>query len=527
MAESSTYIDTGARTTTQHGYQATATTMARCTNGNLWMVFPDGTSTLTDSVDFWYSTDDGATWNNPGASSHFGYVATTGSTYVEPTLFIDQDDYAHVCYSDRSNGHVYYRRGTPNVDRTAWTWSSPTLIDNNSAYSDEATCVAHREGTGWKVHILNSRLNSSAADAVHYTRLDITSGGVVSVEVANQLVSAASHGNFYNKRPTIDFHHTGDGKTVKDGAPHLFIAWSVGNSGGGLYFRKATYSGGTWTWGSIVTLDPGYRSGAANYSTNGFWDVNNNRFVVGGYFVDNIAGGSYIGVLARDLDDTTTTELLREANALSGNDTSMNYGSIACDAVGNIYAIGSQSSANSSGVARLVIFRIVAGDLRECHTVFTPLTYTLVNARCVNYGPENTLNFMFIDVAVSPYTLYAGQYTYAPPVEVAIALGTAIETDTGPDFPDPNSYPLVGPTYRVTDTRRRPYVNYEQGLTLVKMGGTWTALTSPPAEVLTAAGEEGVGWFRGGHEYLVPGPLAEELEAAGFTVDRTQPTPTQ
>ena len=38
------------------------------------------------------------------------------------SFFIDLDDYAHLVYKDRFDGYIYYRRGTPNAGRTAWTW---------------------------------------------------------------------------------------------------------------------------------------------------------------------------------------------------------------------------------------------------------------------------------------------------------------------------------------------------------------------------------------------------------------------
>ena len=51
----------------------------RCQNGVLWATFWNGTSTTTASLEFWYSSDDGASWTEDTTSLGF---AGTGTTYT-------------------------------------------------------------------------------------------------------------------------------------------------------------------------------------------------------------------------------------------------------------------------------------------------------------------------------------------------------------------------------------------------------------------------------------------------------------
>lgn len=513
-----TIVPTGAAGTVNWGLEgATTRCLQECSNGNLWLMFYDGTATTDQSVEFWYSTDEGATWNNPGTSSFFGFTATTNNRDVTPSFYIDQDDFAHAVYKDRSNGFLYYRRGTPNAGRTAWTWSAAVLIDGASVDVDEPTVVAHREGTGWKAHIVSSHL-SGTTDAVKYTRLDITSGGVITTDAAAASIGH-NYANWNYKRPTIDFRHTGDGKTI-DTQPDIFISWNSGGSAvanQGTWFVKATYSAGTWTFGTLRNVESTSSSSASNQWMQGLWDANSQRYVFGGYFSIPVVGG-LIAVWGRDLADTTTDIITWHEYATSANGTSVNYGALAVDATGNYYMAGEQSSANPTGVYRVVLFELIEGEpLSNLVTIFTPQNASAITRmKMLAHAPAARARFLFQGYNGTTYPYYFGEYVQ-PPLEQGIL--PASETDLAIDPPDPNSYRLVMPTYEVTDTRRRPYVKFHQGLSVVKVNGVWTVLPTPDRSLLDAAGEEGVGWFRGGHTYEVPASLALELVTAGVGVE--------
>jgi hypothetical protein len=280
----------------------------RCQNGNLWATFWNGTSTTTTSMEFWYSSDNGATWTNPGTGSYFGF-ASTGTTYVpNASLFIDLDDYAHVAYKDRSDGQVKYRRGTPNAGRTAWTWSAAVSVATNTTL-DYPDLIAHREGTGWAAHVVVSNNNTSFnINSTNFYPFTISSTGTISMGTA--LTIGGSYGNTNPTYPSIDFNHTGDAKTVAGSTPHLYAAWSAGASGAGkgIRFRKATYSAGAWTWETEREIDSTSFANAGRISSI----FDGTRVVIA--YADS-QSTSAIKVRERDAADTTTTT--RTPTALS------------------------------------------------------------------------------------------------------------------------------------------------------------------------------------------------------------------
>ncbi len=56
----------------------------------------------------------------------------------------------------------------------------------------------------------------------------------------------------------------------------------------------------------------------------------------------------------------------------------------------------------------------------------------------------------------------------------------------------------------------------EEGVSVVRVDGTLTAMSAPTHEELVAAGVEGVDFFRGGYEYIVSTDVLTELIDAGF-----------
>jgi hypothetical protein len=64
----------------------------------------------------------------------------------------------------------------------------------------------------------------------------------------------------------------------------------------------------------------------------------------------------------------------------------------------------------------------------------------------------------------------------------------------------------------------RPLVYYRQtwANSIVRINGTLTSIRTPAFELLEAAGEHGVDYFIGGHEYEVTEAVAQELINEGF-----------
>lgn len=332
--------DTGGGTATAYSNQRK---IDRCQNGVLWAFKNAHSVSSGEPYKFFYSTDDGATWvEDVGAR-----ITVINAGYTNNgSFFIDLDDYCHWVYKSSADGFIHYRRGTPNAGRTAWTWSATTQVsgDSNDGTPD---FVVHREGTGWKVHVV---LTSFGSNAIYYARIGITSGGVVAVEQARTQASAFYGNGSINMSPAIDFNHTGDGKTVAGGTPHLYMAFSTGGLGAskGTRYRKATYTapGGTptWTWGSEVLLTERYLlSGEFGRQwLNCLFD--GTRVIVVGQIMRSVTAGAstQTSVVVFDVDATTdavTERVLLDDLALTHAER-LDFGSATYDAQGNVYIFG-------------------------------------------------------------------------------------------------------------------------------------------------------------------------------------------
>jgi hypothetical protein len=425
------------------------------TNNVLWSMFWDGSSTTGTSMDFYYSTDNGATWAKGG---EFGF-AGTGTTYTpNGSMFIDLDDFCHVVYKDRHDGYVLYRRGTPNAARTAWTWSAARTIWSATTSGDYPDVVAHREGTGWRVHIVFSRHDSTSDDRVYYGYVNLDSSGTVTASGASSL--AGPYGNTVAKWPSIDFKHTGDGKTVAGGTPHLYAAWSAGATGAGkgIRFKKATYSSGSWTWGTEREIDSTRRLVGDTYSMQCMFD--GTRVVLAAPHITKGDGTDDVVLYERDAADTTTTT--RVLIAAPATNELLLWGSSTYDASGNVYLFG--TNYDEAAGSRDLVYRKwtrSGASLGAEVVIDAGVGSPYVSAK---RGYSNSLaEFIYTDGTASPYSVTYDAITLntAPnaPILTAPADGATIDRNITQrfdwDFSDPDSgdsqskYDL---RYRVTGT---------------------------------------------------------------------------
>ena len=375
----------------------------RCQNGVLWATFWNGNSSTTDAMEFWYSTDSGVSWTEDTAGK-LGF-AGTGTTYVpDSSLFIDLDDYAHFVYKDRSNGNLYYRRGTSNAGRTAWTWSAVTTIFLSTSVGF-ADVIAHREGTGWKAHLTVSTTGNYALTYV----ISITSGGVITVGPQITLGNGYGGGHTY---PSIDFNHTGDGKTVAGSTPHLYAVWSAGvtGAGNGIRFKKATYSAGVWTWGTEREIDNTryINSISSRYIVCMF---DGTRVVITGQLQSSTATTDQI-IYERDIADTTTTTIVLLNSATSTQ--ALNYGSATYDSSGNIYLFGDDGvNAGGSIIASYRKWTRATTTYEVAVTVQTTAEASYFSIR--RGSVSNRIDYIYRDYApVSPYSIISGSITLPP-----------------------------------------------------------------------------------------------------------------
>lgn len=307
----------------------------RTQDGTLWAVVPGGT---VNQLEYFYSKDEGVTWTNKGS-------LRTDIWAGNASIFIDLDDYMHVAWTQSitsgsiTSGNVYYSRGTPNASRTGYTFTSPMNISSVATMPD---IIAHKSGSGWKVHITCIASNTF----LQYHRLNVANAGTITQDAGVNLRNYSPNSIVH---PCIDFHHTGDGKTVKNSDPHIFIGCSAGpNTTYGIRFFKITHASGVWTVGTEREIDAAMYVNDAidDWWFNLFFD--GTRVVMGGHLW---GGASILRIWERDVADTTTTQIYTSGN-LSGG-TYWFGGSMTYDQAGNIYVLGSPESGATSFTLQL------------------------------------------------------------------------------------------------------------------------------------------------------------------------------
>jgi len=364
----------------------------RTSNGVLWEVHTSGFSIMA-----LYSVDDGVTWVNDTGNIPVN-SGGSGTIKANCSFFIDKDDYAHIVWKQAGTfgswtaGYIYYRRGTPNADRTAYTWSPSVVIYNGDTNGDYPDIIAHREGTGWAVHIVFSYALGSVNST---TWVKIAIDNLQNIGAPSSMQIGGNYGTGIHTWPSIDFNHTGDGKTVAGGTPHLYAAWSAGaaGSGKGIRFRKATYSGGTWTWGTEREIDSTrYMPSVAAWLDCIF--TGSKLWLAGGL----LAPGNSMVLYERDLADTTTTTHVL-INPVSG-DTQLVEGSATYDANGNIYFIG-RSSVSSDWKISYYVWNNGLSEMKHLYDAIGNNPY--VSAKRGYSG--NKIELVFIEGASSPYSV--------------------------------------------------------------------------------------------------------------------------
>ena len=429
---------TGTPTASAHSNQRK---VDRTSNGNLWVLTNDRPQPEIQGS-FYLSTDDGATWTR----KH--YLISVGSTAVYPfnsSFFIDQDDYAHVVYKDKSNGYIYYMRGTPDAARTSWTWSAPLDLTTTEIV-DYPDVVAHREGAGWVAHIVFSRMSSGANDTALYRQVTISSTGTITLG-SLALVGNASYGNTNHKFPSIDFHHTGDGKTVAGGTPHLYVAWSAGDTGAGkgIRFSKATYNAGAWTWSTQRELSSTYYIKSNLHWINCIFD--GTRAMVTGCVGDTSLNNDIV-IIERDVADTTTT--------MHVDTFELAYiGSSTYDDKGNVYIIGSPGGTTS--------YVMKWDRSTEAFEPF-PFSHSIALESSAPYftakrGSSNArIEFLYTNGASSPYSVNY-DYTYTnrvptAPTNFAVGVKENNQLPATWTHNDPDGSPQV--KYRFRFRKKQP-----------------------------------------------------------------------
>lgn len=381
-------------------------------DGTLWSAriatVSDGQGGTTPGAVFAYSKDNGATWTSlalDGRTTAGTASAISGAADI--SLFIDLDDYAHIAFNQglynavaadtggaRINGPVYYMRGTPNAGRTGWTWSAAVAFDS-AANFDNPDIVAHREGAGWSAHIVAPFIESQS-NLVSYVRMSITSAGAISATPQANISNNYQVGGA-NCYPSIDFNHTGDGKTVAGGTPHLYVGWTTGSTGAGqgIRFRKAVYAAGAWTWNAEREIDNTVKASFTDSWQSVLFD--GTRITIAGSY-GNASNAGAFRQLERDAADTATTVISTTFIPLAS-------GSATYDSAGNVYLLGRDSSGVNG--TRLLNYRkwtratATLGPIVTFDTTGNDFPY--VSAKR-GYS-SNSIDWVYTDGTASPYSV--------------------------------------------------------------------------------------------------------------------------
>lgn len=417
----------GAAASTAYGNQRK---IDRCQNDVMWAFRENGANAAIAST--YYSIDEGATWTYAGNVDN-GSGQTTRNYQTNFSIFIDLDDYAHVVFKDNSNGYIYYRRGTPNAARTAWTWSAATSLWSATT-GNHPDVVAHRQGTGWRAHVVFYNSNGHT----NYARISVTSTGGISIEAAASTINAAAHSTTISSYPSIDFNHTGDGKTVAGGTPHLYVAWSTGATGAGkgIRFRKAVYSAGSWTWNAEREIDTARYVQHESFLTCMF---DGTRVVMVGFVYD----GALDTLIIHDRDAADSETALRTPLLNVGIADRLAYGSATYDGSGDIYAFGAEQG-QTTGNEDTSYRKWTRSTNNIGPKVIIDATTEVPYVSAKRGYSNGKIEWVYTDGSASPYSVTYGSLSLNATPNVPTNLQVTSDTlDTTPvfsaDVSDPDS----------------------------------------------------------------------------------------
>ncbi len=278
--------------------------LAKDSSGRYWYTLSNNSNTVV----FYYSDDDGDTWSTATGT------LTTGQVNNSLAFNVDSDGNIHVVYVD--SGTVRFRMGT--VSGSTITWKTAVNMPSNSPVYHSVTAFPF--GTGWKAFVAQEWSGQKLVE------ITISATHVPTVTTTHTLSATGSNGI----APKVDLRHTGDGLTV-DSPADVFVAY--GKSTGGMFFRKFSESGGSWTMGAERTIhaSAGFSSAAYDGTNEEFMMCNGN--------------GTTPTVWGRTADDSTTTDYLNPS-ALSGG----TWYDLTVDQGGSVYLLGSNGTDDPSYV---------------------------------------------------------------------------------------------------------------------------------------------------------------------------------
>lgn len=206
--------------------------------GRLWCA----TITPASNCDFYRSDNGGTSW-----TEETGLRVTLPALPTMLNLFCDQDDNLHVHAGTTVGSLDYYwnvRAGATSPSATiSWSGQAGSMVAfrHPTAAGFYLVEIAYGTPSPFTTKIRQIVVQDTGASPL----VNTDSGAVYDLTVTSSVVSST--------HPSIDFYHTGDGKTPVGNAPHLFVAWN--ESANGVVFRKLTWIGTGWSVGSASQFD--------------------------------------------------------------------------------------------------------------------------------------------------------------------------------------------------------------------------------------------------------------------------------
>lgn len=290
-------------------------------DGTLWTVLRNASTNFK----LYYSKDAGQTWIDSGNTLPTGFCVS---------IFIDADNYLHYARKVDNSGPPYYSRGTPNGANTSWTFAPEIQVQGygTSGYPSYSDIVAFKVGTGWKAFISVGRNLGSTQYLTYCARMDITSGGVISNDANVNFNSYNSNGSVGNVEQwsSIDFQHTGDGKTPVV-SPLIYIWYSTNDSVGNKFVNLISVNN-TFTAQSATTL----LATINTTNVNGIYNTRLLKMEFDGRYVNCVWVETLTPSVIRlgSYDTTNSTWTILTSPASNGNIQSI---SMSYDANKNIY----------------------------------------------------------------------------------------------------------------------------------------------------------------------------------------------
>lgn len=386
-------------------------------------VAPDGTLWAlviqSSRARFFSSTNGGSTWSLNSASD---LSLGSGQDTAVPSFFIDADGYAHVsfCRWQADPQVVIYARGTPRTGG-GWSWTQKTIAPASGRTEVDSDVVVFRNGTGW-VAWVSYGLNANGAKVA---KVDISSTGIITIGATEHGPSLGTGGG-YRFGGSLEFAHTGDGKTPTS-SPDLFFVTAQQAASGIVYGHKATYSGGIWTWQTPVTIASGIQVPHTALCTvfDGTYDI-----------VAWSTGSTSITV--QEWNVATGTITARTPPALPGGSGNIRGLSLSHDSatddiyllaygdtIGNIISCKFTRSSTSWGSWATVATRAASSGDGD------------VNA--VRHPPRDSVDTLYSVGSSNPYTIYSAQVAALvrapqPPTLVYPPNGSALDLAAGATF---------------------------------------------------------------------------------------------